>query len=703
VTPELPLESPVLVVTVAIGVFLLAPLALRRFGIPGTVGVLLAGTLLGPHGLGVLERSETIVLLGTVGLLYLMFLAALEIDVGSFAEDPGQSALFGLLSFGIPLLGGTAVGVWGLDFTLSTSLLFASVFSSHTILAFPVIERLGLGQNRAITAAVSGTIFTDTAALLVLAWVTDAHGGGASGGGVVQLGIGVLVLAAASWFLIPRIVGAFFRNLEAESYFEFLFAMTVLFVGSTAAELIGIEPLVGAFLAGLGLNRRVSTPSTLQNRIDFVGNALFIPFFLFSVGMLVDPAAFVGDARAWLVAGVVVGVMVASKYVAARLTGLAQGFDRTEVGTIFALTTGQAAAALAITLVAYEQGLFSVSVLNGMVIMVAIMAVGSPLLSERFGEQLARAEKERAVSGEVPRRILIPILDEVKSPEPLFDLAMLLRDADSEEAIRVIRIVAKPAEGTGPSPDDRGGEGAPPGGDEADAAVAEAEAVLEEVEELAASAEVEIDTQTRIDDDRIRAVQRAVEENRITTLLTVWREAPRFSSRLLGPPADEILRGTDELFLAARLSDPPEALNRLVTAVPPSLLSHPAANGALHTVRTLAANMDAPQRYLTEPGATDRLEDIVDGIPPEAESEAVDIAFPGSDEGGWRIRAGASGAAEENDMVVVMLPRPGGRAWRSDLEELLALPEVLGVGNALVMFLPEEPGRFRTRRFLRFT
>lgn len=708
-TPELPLESPVLVVTVAIGVFLLAPLALRRFGIPGTVGVLLAGTLLGPHGLGVLERSETIVLLGTVGLLYLMFVAALEIDVGSFAEDPGQSALFGLLSFVIPLLGGTAVGFWGFGFTLSTSLLFASVFSSHTILAFPVIERLGLGQNKAVTAAVSGTIFTDTAALLVLAWVTDAHGGGASGGGVLQLGIGVLVLAAASWFLIPRIARAFFRNLEAESYFEFLFAMAVLFVGSTAAELIGIEPLVGAFLAGLGLNRRVSTPSTLQNRIDFVGNALFIPFFLFSVGMLVDPAAFVGDARAWLVAGVVVAVMVASKYVAAQLTGLMQGFDRAEVGTMFALTTGQAAAALAITLVAYEQGLFSVSVLNGMVIMVAIMAVGSPLLSERFGEQLARAEKERAVSGEVPRRILIPILDEVGTPEPLFDLAMLLRDADSEEAIRVVRIVAKPAEGTGPSPeegpsaDDREGEGAPTGGDEADAAVAEAEAVLEEVEELAASAEVEIDTQTRIDEDRIRAVQRAVEENRITTLLTVWREAPRFSSGLLGSPADEILRGTDELFLAARLSDPPEALNRLVIAVPPSLLSHPTANGALHTVRTLAANMDAPQHYLTEPGATDRLETIVDGIPPEAELEAIEIPFPGSCEGDWRIRAGASGAAEEDDMVVVMLPRPGARAWSADLEELLALPEVLGVGNALVMFLPEERRRFRTRRFLRFT
>ena len=699
-TPQLPLESPVLVVTVAVSVFLLAPLVLKRFGIPGTVGILLAGTVLGPHGLGVLERSETIVLLGTVGLLYLMFVAALEIDVGSFAEHPGQSALFGVLSFGIPLLAGTAVGFWGFGFTLSTSLLFASVFSSHTILAFPVIERLGLGQNRAVTAAVSGTIFTDTAALLVLAWVTDVHGAGASGDAVVRLGIGVLVLAAASWFLIPWIARSFFQSLEAESYFEFLFAMAVLFVGSTAAEVIGIEPLVGAFLAGLGLNRRISTPSTLQNRIDFVGNALFIPFFLFSVGMLVDPSAFLGDLRAWLVAGVVVAVMVASKYAAAWLTGLVQGFDRTETRTMFALTTGQAAAALAITLVAYDQGLFGASVLNGMVIMVAVMAVGSPLLSDRFGEQLASAEKEQAVSGDVPRRILIPILNEDGSPEPLLDLAMLLRGADSEEEIRVVRIVASPAE---PPPGDLKAESVRPDGDEAEAAVAEAEADLEEVQELAASAEVEVDTQTRIDEDRVRAVQRAVEENRITTLLTEWEESPRFSSRLLASPADEILRSTDELFLAARLSDPPEALDRLVTAVPPSLLAHPASNGALHTIRTLAANMDAPQRYLTDTGSADRLESVLDGIPPEAEFEVAEIAFPGAGDEGWRTRAREVQGTAESDLVVVLLPRPDGRAWRANLEELLALPELLGVENAIVAFLPEERGRFRTRRFLRFT
>lgn len=706
--PELPLESPVLVVAVAIAVFLAAPLLLRGLGIPGSVGILVAGILLGPHGLEVLERSEPIVLLGTVGLLYLMFVAALEIDLGGLTEKPGPTVVFGLLSFGIPLIAGTAAATWAFGYSPGPALLLASVFSSHTILAFPVIEKLGLGKSRAVTAAISGTIITDTAALLVLAWVADAHGAGGGGGALVRLLGSLVLLAAGAWVVVPRLARLFFRWLEAESYFEFLFAMTILFLGASLAETAGIEPLVGAFLAGLGLNRRISTPSTLQNRIDFTGNAIFIPFFLLSVGMLVDPGAFVGDSRAWLVAGVVVAVMFVSKGAAAWISGKAFGFDSVEMGAMFGLTTGQAAAALAITLVGYEQGLFDLSVVNGVVIMVAVTAVVSPLLSEHYGDELARRERDRDLSEEALQRILVPLFGTESAVDRLLELAMILRGDDAEESIRVVRIVRAESPAKGEAAAEEGGRPAGADGQEeaesqTEGAVAEAEAKLEELEELAASAEVTVDTQTRVDEDRVHGVLRAVEENRITTIVTEWAPPTRFGSGMLGDPTEDLVRRSDELLLAARLREPLEAVDRLVAIVPASLLSLPSAPEALRALRSVGAGMDVPQIYLALEGGEERLGSLLERTPPEAPFDTVGIPGMGGSPGTWAAGLPGEAKVEAGDMLVVVLPRPGTRGWSSELEHLISLPSALDADNAVLLFASEDPRRYPSRRFLRFT
>lgn len=705
--PELPLESPVLVVAVAIAVFLAAPLLLRRLGIPGTVGILLAGIILGPHGLEVLERSEPIVLLGTVGLLYLMFVAALEIDLGGLTEKPGPTVVFGLLSFGIPLIAGTAAATWAFGYSPGPALLLASVFSSHTILAFPVIEKLGLGKSRAVTAAISGTIITDTAALLVLAWVADVHGAGDGGGALVRLLGSLILLAAGAWMVVPRLARVFFRRLEAESYFEFLFAMTILFLGASLAETAGIEPLVGAFLAGLGLNRRISTPSTLQNRIDFTGNAIFIPFFLLSVGMLVDPGAFVGDSRAWLVAGVVVAVMFVSKAAAAWISGKAFGFDSVEMGAMFGLTTGQAAAALAITLVGYEQGLFDLSVVNGVVIMVAVTAVVSPLVSEHYGNELARRERDRDLSEEALQRILVPLFGTESAVDRLLELAMVLRGDDGEESIRVVRIVRAKSSATGEAAAHGGRPAGADGQEEAESrtegAVAEAEARLEELEELAASAEVTVDTQTRVDEDRVHGVLRAVEENRITTIVTEWTTSTRFGSGMLGDPTEDLVRRTDELLLAARLREPLEAVDRLVAIVPASLLSLPSAPEALRALRSVGAGMDVPQIYLAMAGGEERLGSLLERTPPEAPFDTVGIPGMGGSPGTWAAGLPGEAKVEAGDMLIVVLPRPGTRGWSSELEHLISLPSALDADNAVLLFASEDPRRYPSRRFLRFT
>ncbi|MEM4780824.1 MAG: cation:proton antiporter, partial [Halalkalicoccus sp.] len=260
---ELPVADPALIFALAIIVFLVAPLAFQRYRLPGIVGIILVGAAIGPNALGVLDRDATIVLLGEVGLIYLMFLAGLEIDVDEFAASVDRSVVFGLLSFLVPQAVGTAAGMVVLDLSFAAASLFASIFSSHTLLAYPVANKLGIVGDEAITATIGGTIVTDTLALLVLAVVAASARGALDAAFWVQLGIGLALFFAGVWFLVPRIGVWFFRGHNDESYFEFLFVMAVLFVCAYLAELAGVETIVGAFLAGLVLNRLIPEHGTL--------------------------------------------------------------------------------------------------------------------------------------------------------------------------------------------------------------------------------------------------------------------------------------------------------------------------------------------------------------------------------------------------------------------------------------------------------
>ncbi|MFW5929741.1 MAG: cation:proton antiporter, partial [Halobacteriota archaeon] len=432
-----PFEDPVLIFALAMSIFLIAPLLLERLRVPGIVGVMVFGALVGPNALDLLARDDTIVLLGEIGIVYLMFVAGLEIDVNEFLESPDQSVVFGVTSFTLPMALGVAVGVGVLGFELPAAALFAATFASHTLLAYPVIDRLDLARNDAITTTISGTIVTDTLALLVLAVVVASLDGVLGPVFFGQLGAGLALLFAGVWFLAPRLARWFFRNVDEESYFEFLFVMTVLFTSAFAAELAQVEAIIGAFLAGLALNRVIPRSGTLMNRIDFVGNALFIPFFLLSVGMLVDVAVFTEGARAWLVAASIVVVLVVTKFAAAWATARVYGYTRGELLTMFGLSSGQAAATLAITLIGFEIDLLGEPVVNGVVLMIMVVGVASPALTSRFGRAVVDAEADREYdSDDAPERVLVSLEDEDEM-EFMVALGLLLR-GETEEPLHAM-------------------------------------------------------------------------------------------------------------------------------------------------------------------------------------------------------------------------------------------------------------------------
>lgn len=727
---DLPFEDPVAVFALAMLVFFVFPLLFKRFDLPGITSVLLVGVVIGPHVLDLIGRSEAIVLLGEVGLLYLMFISGLEIDLNDFLDDPTRSGVFALITFSLPMVLGTVSGVVVLGFSLTAAILFASLFSSHTILGYPVVNRLNIVKNEAITTTISGTILTDTVALLILVVIETLH----SQSTVeplfwVQFVLTLLVFFGGIWVIVPRIGRWFFRNIDEESYFEFLFAMAVLFGTAFLAQIVGAEPIIGAFLAGLTMNRLVPSTGTLQNRIDFMGDALFVPFFFLSTGMIVKPALFLRGIQPWLVAGTILVAMFGMKLIAAWATGRIYGYERSEWLAMYSLSTGQAAAALAVATIGTNIGLFDQAIVNGVVLMILVTGVVSPYLSEKYGRKIVEAEEQAEYEpSEAPERILIPLTEYTDNTETLLDLAMLLRESGSEEPIRAVTVVEQEgqqldigerytstrqpnpetdgsehgseseSEGKGESnTDDRQTEEAEETleeTEEMEAEVADAEETLEETEEHAASAEVPIDTQTRVGHSIVAGIVRSIEENRITTVIMGWNDRYRFGRRLFGSTIDQLLERTNELVIVANLTQPINTTERLVVLLPGRIAAHPGFYEGIHMVKQMATKLGIPTQYLLVTSTQNQYEQLIDSVEPETPFEIETV-------GDWsRFRSNGGDLFDEGDLVVALSPREGARGWQSSLEDV---PQYLAQQvsqNVIAMYLSEEIDASRNKRFL---
>ncbi|MDQ3556339.1 MAG: cation:proton antiporter, partial [Gemmatimonadota bacterium] len=437
---SLPVTAPTQIVAIAMVIFLLAPLLMQRLRVPGLIGLILAGAIVGPNALNLLARDQTIVLLGTVGLLYLMFLAGVEIDLHGFRRYRNRSLVFGALTFFIPQLVGTAVGRL-LGYGWPAAILLASMFASHTLLAYPIAIRFGISKNGAVTTAVGGTIITDTAALLVLAVIAASTRGTLDALFWVRLVVLLAVYLAAVLWGLPRLGRWFFRRGRTGGIAEYVFILAALFTGAFLAEVAGVEAIVGAFLVGLALNPLIPEHGPLTNRIHFVGEAVFIPFFLLSVGMLVDVRVLFGGVDAWRVMIAMTVTVTLTKWLAARVTQRIYRFSPEEGWMIFGLSVPQAAATLAATLVGYEVGLFDDAVLNGSILMILVTCIVGPYVVEKFGRRMALREERRPLDPEAaPQRILVPMANPATA-NALLDLALVIREPGSTEPLFPLTVV----------------------------------------------------------------------------------------------------------------------------------------------------------------------------------------------------------------------------------------------------------------------
>jgi Kef-type K+ transport system membrane component KefB len=396
---SLPLGNPVIIFTIVLFIILFAPILFSKIKVPHIIGLILAGVIIGPHGLNLLRRDSSIVLFGTVGLLYIMFLAGLEIDLSEFKKNRNKIIFFGLTTFVLPLTAGVIACYYVLGYGFLSSLLLASMFSTHTLVSYPIASQYGLSSKQAVTLTVGGTMITDILALLILAGVAGITKDEVSGTFWLQLGLSSIIFVCVVFFLFPIVIRWFFKKYE-DSVSQYVFVLATVFLASFLAEAAGLEAIIGAFFAGLVLNSFVPHSSPLMNRINFVGNALFIPFFLLGVGMLVDVSIIVRGWGALKVAGTITVVAILTKYVAAKLTQKVFKLSKTEGNLIFGLSTSHAAATLAIILVGYNIiigeaptgepiRLLNEDVLNGTILLILVSCAVSSFVVESASSKLA--------------------------------------------------------------------------------------------------------------------------------------------------------------------------------------------------------------------------------------------------------------------------------------------------------------------------
>ncbi len=641
---SLPVTNPVLVFAIALLLILIVPLIFQRLlRLPGLIGLIIAGVLIGPHGLNILARDASIELLGTVGLLYIMFISGLEIDLNEFKRQRHRSLLFGTLTFVIPQGLGILVGIALLHFSWPSAVLLGAVISSHTLLAYPLVSRLGLGRVESVTVAVGATILTDTAALLVLALVVQAANGQLSPLFWLQIGGALTLYVLGVLWAVPRLGQWFFQKIRSEGTYEFVFVLTILFVCAFFAAVAGVEPIVGAFLAGLTLNRLVPEPSPLMHQIRFVGESLFIPFFLLSVGMLVDVRVFFQGAQAWTVTLVMLGAVLLAKWSAAQLTRPLFGYSADHGWLVFGLTIPQAAATLATVLVGYQAKLFDINVLNGTILMMLITCVLGPWVAGHYGRRIARAMEHTPLeASHAPQRIMVPLANPETAPL-LMELALLIRQPAFKQPLYPITVVRN-----------RG---------DVNRAVVEAEKLLGHATAHAVAANVPVTPLVRIGHNVVAALQQAIQEQRISTVVIGWNG--KIGRRhIFESVLDQLLERSQELVLVSKIELPLATINRVVLLIPPYAEAEPGFTEAIRTLKTLTRQEGAQLVVFTPKERLSQIQTLLKTQKPTVPTTYHPLSS-------WsQIIVAYQAESQPHDLLCLISARSGTLSWHPSLERL---------------------------------
>ncbi len=566
----IPFQDPVLVFLLVLSIILFTPLLFRKIKIPYIIGLILAGVLFGPHGLNLLANDKSFELLGKVGILYIMFLAGLDLDLKEFKENKYKSIFFGFFTFIFPLSIGFPICHYVLGFSVQTSLLTAAMFSTHTLVSYPIVSNMHLSRNKAVTTTIGGTIFTDTAVLLILAFVLDQNNGNGHSTWAWML-LSLVLFLAIMFFVIPKISAWFFKKFENEKQSHFIYALSIMFFAAFIAELAGLEAIIGAFLAGLVMNRFIPHSSALMNRIEFIGNSLFIPFFLISVGMMVNLSILLQGFNTIIVALTLSVVAIVGKWLAAFVTQKTFRFSKAQRNVILGLSSSHAAATLAIILAGFQAGIIDETILNGTIILILITCIFSSFVTQKAASKLVKEDDNlQEDKKEQETRILIPIANPQTS-QNLIETALLMKNQNKRESFYALSIIDDP-EATLPQRQ-------------------KGQQLLEESAKIAAASDNLLHTITRYDINVGSGIIHTIKENHITDVF-LGTSPETTSITLLEKTSDRIPQQFEQNVFVLKNRQPVNTLKRIVVAIPPRLETEPGFLNCFKRIRNLSLQLN---------------------------------------------------------------------------------------------------------------
>ncbi len=672
----LPLTNPVLKFFVILTVILSAPLILNKFRIPHILGLIIAGAIIGPNGINLLLRDSSIILSGTAGLLYIMFLAGLEIDLNEFRKNSGKSMVFGMYTFWIPMILGILAGYYLLKMSMPASILLASMFASHTLIAYPILGKLGVTRNRAVNITIGGTMITDTLALLVLAVIVGMSAGEVNSAFWIRLAISITAFGLIVMLLFP-IIGRWFLKRVDDSISQYIFVLVMVFLGAVLAEAAGIEAIIGAFLAGLALNRLIPSTSPLMNRIEFVGNAVFIPFFLIGVGMLVDYKAFFTDWETIKVATVMTVVATVSKFAAAWLTQKSFRYTVDERRLIFGLSNAQAAATLAAVLVGHgviigqtETGepirLLSDAILNGTIVMILITCTIATFVAQKGALNISIAEtvEKEDETSEIPERILIPVSNP-NTFEELINLSSILKSRQNKSGLYALSIMDMESADYSVEKDNK------------------TRKMLEKAAHIASANDLRLNIIKRYDISVENGIRAVIKEQQISDMILGLHEKKAFSESFLGRLTEGILHRNNITTFVYKPVQPIATIKRHMVIIPRDAEREIGFTFWLSRIWNIGRNTGTKMVFLGDESTLDIVKKIHANYPIDAEFRLIED---------WDDIQGMAKDVKPDDNLIIIMSRKGKISYHKNME---LIPETLNSHysrNSVLLVYPMQYG-----------
>ena len=672
ITQYFPISDPTLIFFVVLLIVLFAPIIMGKLRIPHIIGMVLAGVLIGEYGLNILERDDSFELFGKVGLYYIMFLASLEMDMEGFKKSLGRMTAFGLLTCLVPLLLTYVMSRLLLGYPSTTSLLLGCIMASNTLIAYPIVGRFGLQRKPSVTLSVGGTMLSLLLALIMLAALVASMKGSGGWGFWLFFAMKFIAYCAAMIFVIPRLTRWFLRR-YSDSVMQFIFVMTILFMSATLSEAVGLEGIFGAFLAGLILNRYIPHLSPLMNRIEFTGNAIFIPYFLIGVGMLINVRLlFEGGDIIWIVL-LMAFFGTFGKGLAAYLACFTFRMPWSSGHMMFGLTSAHAAGAIAMVMVgmnletASGQPMVTDDILNGIVIMILVTCIISTLVTDRAAEQIILRDKDMPQEDQQDRddeRMLIP----VKYPEyanSLINLAIMMRNEKLNRGLVGLNVVYDDAEMR--KNQEQGAR------------------LLEQVTQYAAGSDVRMQTQVRVAANIANGIKHAFKEFRASEIIIGMHMHKEVSTKFWGEFHQSLFNGLNRQIIMARLKQPLATIRMIQVAVPSRAQFEPGFYRWLERLARLAENLECKTRFHGREDTLDFIKEYIQNRHPHVRVEFNEMEH-------WNELPKLTGTIVDDHLFVVVTARKGTVSYKTAMERLPEEVTNYFNGKNLMIVFPDQFG-----------